>query len=211
MAELDAQTLVIGPPKHGKTSILHDVCERHLTSYPTGVALVHDVNRQFVDLCARYENVADYRGKANKAALAGEPFPRGASFGCDTSEIAELALELGVLHNEDTRVTVPILLIYDETSLMETSGSTWVSKLDLKIIANRRHRGIHPAYNLQRHAGLMDAFFELATDVCILSQVSDENTRALEKKIGMKPGALARLVGAPKYTYVHWRQGEGCV
>ena len=208
--ELDKAVIVIGPPKHGKTTIARGLVLEHLTAYATGFALVHDPNRQLRS-CRRYESVAQFRAACAAAVRDKKPIPRGASFGGKASELSAFARELGQLHNSDTNVQVPILLVYDESSLMDTSGSTHISDVDLEINANRRHWGIAPVYNLQRPTALTEAFYTMATDVYVFSQPGARKTRTLEEYLGLGDGRLDGLVGRPKFVHVHWKQGEGLV
>ena len=209
--ELDQAVIVIGPPKHGKTTIGRELVKAHLEKYPTGIALVHDTNRQFTDLCRWTGSVAACRANVTAARREKKPIARGWAFGGESTPVSELAAELGQLHNRADDVRVPILLVYDETSMMESSGSTHIAQIDLRINANRRHWGIAPVYNLQRPTALTEAFYTMSTDVYVFAQPSERRTRVLEEYLGLADGRLARLVGAGKYTHAHWRQGEGLV
>jgi len=203
--------IVIAPPQHGKTTVVKAITIEHLRTYPTGIALVHDKNRQFLDICARYETIAEFRAAAAKAANENVPFPRGASFGCSSTEVSQLAYDLGRKHNTMEDVRMPILDVNDETSLMETSGSTHIAQIDLEINANRAHLGICPVYNAQRPTALTEAFYSMATDVIIFSMPSRRKARVLEEYLGLPDNALDGIVGWPKYKHVHWKQGEGLV
>lgn len=213
MSELDQATITIGPPKCGKTTIVRGLVREHLIRHKTGIALVHDVNHQFKDLCALYETVAQWRAARAIAVEAQQPFPRGAAFTAfgEASAVSRLAMELGAEHNSSGDVRMPIFLAYDETSMMEDSGSTHIGQLDLQIATTRRHLGIAPAYNTQRQAALTQAFFEAATDVFVFRQSSEESVRAIEKKIGLQRGALLKLLTADNFRYAHWQAGRGLV
>jgi hypothetical protein len=208
VTEIDQATIIVGLPKHGKTTIARRVALEHLTKYPTGRVLAHDLHQQFVpDLAAAYETIEQWRAAQMDAT---KPAPRGASFQCSSAEVARLAVELGKRHNKAKDVKLPIALIFDEASLMDTSGPTFMDRLDFQLFANRRHWGLAPVFNVQRQSSLMSAFYEQATDVYIFSQ-TDENARELERKLSLPKGALAPTVNAPKYRHLHWRQGEGIV
>lgn len=206
MSELDQATIVVGLPKHGKTTIARTEALEHLQEFPNGLVLAHDVNEQLCpDLTRAYETIDAWR-----AAMAAGKGTRGASFACSSEEVARLAVELGRRHNRVKSVQLPIKLIFDEASLMATSGSTYMDKLDFQVFANRRHWGLAPLFNVQRQSSLMAAFYELATDVFIFAQ-AEESARELERKLSLPKGALQPTVNAPKYRYAHWRQGEGLV
>lgn len=205
--ELDRSTMIVGLPKHGKTTIARRIALEHLREFPSGLAFVHDQQEQFVpDLTRMYEDAAEWR----KAQAKKEPLPRGASFRCGSSEVRDLAVEIGRRHNRDKNVKVPILLVYDESSLMDTSGSTHMDKKDFQVFALRRHWGIHAVLNTQKVSNLMDGFYEQAVDVFVFNQ-NAENAALLEKRLSLAKGALASTVNAPKFRFVHCRQGEGVV
>ena len=206
MTEIDQATIVVGLPKHGKTTIARSVALAHLQTYPTGKVFAHDKHEQLApDITTVYATIDEWRA-ANRAPTA----PRGASFRCSSVEVAKLAVELGERHNRVKDVKIPIALIFDEASLMETSGPTFMDKLDFQIFANRRHWGLAPLFNVQRQSSLMAAFYEQATDVYVFAQ-TEENARELEKKLSLPRGALGSTINAPKFHYLHWRQGEGIV
>lgn len=211
--ELDQAVITIGPPKCGKTTIQRELVKAHLVKYPEGIALVHDVNHQFHDLCRSYGSVQEWRAAREQAASSRQPFARGAAFTgfSEAKSVAALAMELGSRWNSSTSVTVPIFLGYDESAMMEDSGSTYIGQLDLQVAVTRRHRGIAPAYNTQRQAALMQAFFDAATDVFIFRQSSDDSIRAIEKKLGLNKGTLQQLASFGNFRYVHWQAGRGLV
>lgn len=207
--ELDQCVITIGPPKCGKTTIQRELVKAHLVKYGEGIALVHDVNHQFGDLCRTYKTVAEWRAAREQAATARQPFARGAAFTefGEANAVASLAMELGTKHNSANNVTMPIYLAYDESATMEGSGSTFIGQLDLQVAVMRRHRGIAPAYNTQRQAALMQAFFDAATDVFVFRQQSDDAIRSIEKKLGATKGSLQQLARFDNFRYVHWQAG----
>jgi len=207
----NSATVIVGPPQYGKTTIARDVALAFLREHPKGLVMAHDPNRQFRDFCRTYETAADWRAKLARAASKSEPFARGASIGGSAAELAQVAIELGRRWNTADRVRVPLLLVYDESSLLETSGSSHIGQADTQLLSNRRHWGIGPIYNVQRPTALTEAFYSMATDVYILAQPSERRTGVLEEYLGLKGGALSSLVGAPKFRFAHWRAGEGLV
>ena len=210
--EVDQSYIVVGAPKSGKTTLVRTLVIDHLERYPSGVALVHDVNHQFRDICQMYETVDEYRVASRAAALSGALFPRGAAFGCfEAAPISELAFELGRVHNDALDVRVPIFLAYDETSMMESSGSTHVGRRDLQLSTMRRHLGISLAFNLQRQGALMQSFYSNATDVVVFAQSNEDDVRELEKKLGLPRATLQRCIAAERFAYAHWKQGRGLV
>jgi len=212
MNELDQAVLLCGLPKHGKTTEARRLAKAHLERYPTGYVLVHDRHAQFSpDITRAFKDTAEWRAELAAAAAEKKPFPRGASFRCSATEISKLAIELGEKHNNAKHVRVPMMVIYDESSLMDSSGPTHMDALDVDLFSNRRHYGIAPVYNVQRPGALMEAFFTQSTEVYIFSQPSEKWTHTLEERLGLRGGELDFLVGGPKFRYVLWRQGEGLV
>lgn len=211
-AKIDSAVLLIAPPQHGKTTYVRNLCEQHLLLYPHGIALVHDVKMEFSELCSMYESVDEYRAAHERAVAEQKPIARGAAFSCmEWEPIAELAFELGTLHNRLGNIRLPIFLACDETSMIETSGSTHIGRRDLQIAAQRAHLGISSAMNLQRRSALMDAFYDMCTDVIIFGMHSDDDARVLEKRLGLPKRSLQPMVGAPPFVYAHWKQGRGLV
>lgn len=211
MSGYDFAGLVIGPPKSGKTTKLRSLVDEHLRAHPTGLALVHDPNLQFQDLCATYEDVHAWRRALAEHEKTKTPFPRGAAVAGDWSELRDMAIAIGRARNRADRVRVPILLACDESSLMADSGRSHIEKAELQLLSMRRHWGIGPVYNAQQATSLVDAFYALSTHVFAFRQVSEKETRKLEERFGLPEGRLASLVTAPKFHYVELRAGEGLV
>jgi hypothetical protein len=208
--KFDFAAVIIGPPRHGKTTVARELVKQHLAQYPTGYAVVHDPHRDFRDLCATYDD-ADAWYRALAAAPSDKPFPRGASVGGSADRMRELAVSIGRARNHADNVRVPILIVYDESSLMGTSGATHISQGDVELLSNRAHWGIGAVYNVQRPTALTEAFYSMATDVYVFALPSSRRTQVLEEYLGLPEHALDDLVGAQKYKFRHWRSGEGLV
>ena len=208
MTEIDEATIVIGLPKHGKTTIARAELATFLATYPTGLVLAHDLNDQFGDYCRTYETTEQWRKAYRDTHAKREPFPRGAAFTCAASEVGELVLELGRKHNRAKNVRVPMKYLKDEESNSDTSEPTYQGPQDRTIWSNRRHLGVAPFSNAQVATDINDKFYRAATKVYVFNQ-SEESARYLEKKLSLAKGALQAIVNAPKRRYVLWHQGEG--
>jgi len=214
--ELDEATVVLGLPKHGKTTFARRDAIEFLRAHPTGLVLAHDINQQFGDFCRMYENTEQWRRAYRDATTKREPFPRGASFQCEASEIGELVLELGRRHNRALSVRVPMKYIKDEESLSDTSEPTYQGPQDRVIWSNRRHLGVAPLLNGQLATDINEKFYKAATKVVIFAQ-GEEAARYLERKLSVSKGALDPIVSspparvAPRFKFLLWRQGEGIV
>lgn len=211
MSDYNFAAVIVGPPQSGKTTIVRKLVLDHLAAHPDNLALVHDPNRQFRDLCAVYETAKDWRAAISKAGVGVASFPHGASVGGSASELTAAAIEIGRAHNRAGAIRVPILLAYDESSLMGSSGPTHLGDQDTQLLSNRRHWGIGPVYNVQRVTALTEGFYTMATDVYVLTQPSESRTEKIEEYIGLPKGALRELVGAPRYKYKHWTAEKGLV
>ena len=228
---MNLQAHIIGPAGSGKTMIAKRYVQEQLAR---GVwVFVHDPGCQFVTSgCIAYPSFAAWQEAARASQKGGRPLPRGASIQARTpSEIVEGCRELGERHNR-SRVgrggppPFPMLLVIDESTLLDTSGSTWVGKSDAEVMANRRHFGIGIVM-LQQHPGQLPApVYRQATDL-ILFNSSD--TKSLEKieEVCLPPklrGALVERVpelfwpdrdnpaeAKRPADYVHLRPGRGFV
>lgn len=211
--EVDFAGLIVGPPKSGKTTVMRRWVFEFLKEHPTGIAIVHDTQMQFKDLCESYATADDYRAKARAAAKSNTPLARGIAITTHESQtVLELALGMGEHHNVGRdHKRMPIFLALDETSVLESTGSTYIAKLDWRIATTRRHLGIATAHNLQRSSSLPRGYYEVVTDVIIFRQTSDDGARDLEVKLGLPKMQLQSLVGAPPFRSAHWKQGEGLV
>jgi hypothetical protein len=47
--------------------------------------------------------------------------------------------------------------------------------------------------------------------VIVFGQPSADRAAKLEVKLGLPKGALGKMIGAPKFMYAHWKQGEGLI
>ena len=203
--------VIVGPSGYGKTTAARAEVAAHLQEFEHGLVFVHDCNIQFRDYCAVYTDVAAWKAAAAAAAAKGTPMPRGASIAGDAEELTREVIELGKRFNTAERTRVPIFLAYDESSLMETSGSTYMGKLDVKLQSMRRHWGIGLLYNVQEVGALTRGFYGRATKVIAFSQPSELDTDKLELALGLPAGALRALVRAPKHHYAVWERDKGLV
>lgn len=210
----DYATIIVGLPRHGKTTIAAHEAFDHLTRYPTGLVLAHDPNGQFRSFCTVYDTIDEYKRARDAATAKRQPFPRGASIRNDAKAIRDEAIAIGRARNTDVNTRVPIKLTYDEGSLAKSSGGSWMSEIDEAMLSNRAHWGIHVTYNIQKPTALTEAFYTMSRDVFIFAMPSRRRTAVLEDYLGLKDGALDELLGdgtkpCPKFRYKHWRSGEG--
>jgi hypothetical protein len=205
---------IVGPPEYGKTTVARSLVRRHLAELPTGVVFVHDPVGQFGrDGCHWYANAAAWRVAAAKAAKEKKPMPRGAALGGSTEEIMVLARELGErCGNRQENVRVPILVVLDEGSTNDSSGSTWAGKEDVQSLAMRRHRGIGFVFNLQDPMMLTAQLWRLGTDFYLFACTS-KHARTLDDRLYLEPGTLERagICKLDKHRYLHVRQRVGVV
>jgi hypothetical protein len=204
---------VVGPPEYGKTTIAAMIARRHLATMPTGILFVHDPVAQFAKHgCLYFDTAIAWRAAARDAATKQTVMPRGASLGGSASEVTALALELGEKMNRADSVRVPILLVYDEASLMDASGGTYMGALDNTLLATRRHRGVGLVFNLQDPGQLTSRFFRMGTDFYLMAQTS-RGAAKLDELLYLEKGTLAAagVTQLEKHRYLHVRQREGVV
>jgi hypothetical protein len=209
--KLNKLGILVGPSEYGKSTIVRGEVVTHLASHPRSVAFVHDPHGEYApDLCTSYES-PDAARAALQAMRPG--LSRGFSVRGKSSQVRDLAIEVGKRSNKKDNVRVPVLLAHDESSLMNSSGKTHMSDEDLDLCSNRRHYGVYALLNVQTVRALTEGWFSNATDVWILSQQNEDDARELEKRIGLGKGMLmrSRIWKAPPFKFLHWRRGEGMV
>lgn len=209
MSGMNYQGIVVGPPAAGKSTLVASVLRSHLDN--GAWVFAHDPNHQFQSLCAKYKNAGAWKVAAAKAAADDAPMPRGALFyDCAAEEVSSLAVELGERHNRVGAVRFPMVVAFDEGSLLDDSGQSHVGKEDGRLMATRRHKGVGLVWNVQSPTMLMRRFWELSTDAYLFRQPTDR-VRTLEQLLGLNPGELAGLPSLPAYRYYHWQAGKGLV
>lgn len=206
--------IIVGPPGCGKTTLAATIVRRHLAT-TGGIVFAHDPVFQFSKHgCHSYSDVDAWRRAADDAARKGAApsFPRGAAIGGEAEAITRLALELGAKVNSADDVRLPILVVYDEGSLLGSSGTTFVGAIDNELLATRRHRGVAPVFNLQQPSQLTERFWTMSTDAYVFRQTSDR-ARMLDQLLLLEKGDLGRAGATrlPAHHYIHVRVGEGIV
>lgn len=209
---LNRVTLLVGGAGFGKSTVVRELALAHLRAHPRALALVHDPHSGMRDFCQTYESAAAVRAAYEASTKPGGPvFHRGSSIRGSSTEVRDLAVEVGARANTMDKVTVPILYGCEETTLMDSSSKTYAERGDLAMLGNRRHLGIHIVMGVQTVEGLTEAWYGQATEVLIFSLVSTAKALELEKRIGLEKGELAPMVRAGKFRYLLWRLGEGLV
>jgi len=211
--------IVIGAPESGKSTVLRMWAKQFLTNYSTGIAIVHDTQAQFGDLGTSYQSADEYREAMRRAARDRVEVERlAAIWGFDSDPVAQLAYNLCELHNHRRpTVRVPVLLEWDETSVLAKTSASYVARMDKEMITTRRHLGLQLAYNMQNSSGLPSWMFEIVTDVVIFRLSSDSSARDLEEKLAIPKRRLDWLIDSrpervcDPFRYAHWRRGAGFV
>jgi hypothetical protein len=134
-----------------------------------GYVFFHDPTRSFEELGAVFfASWAEYLATAAKDLdEAGLPKLRVASFGCPWSELVAGMKELGRTYNTQNHVRMPMLLVGDEASGIDSSGRTHMSQEDQELWAQRRHFGIAILVNLQRVKNLPTPFWEQVNHIWV--------------------------------------------
>lgn len=201
--------IIAGPPEYGKTSIARALVRRHMKE-TNGLALVHDPVAQFGrDGCRFYPDTNAWRREA--AAAKGKPMPRGASLGGSSSAIVELAIALGTrAGNTQENVRLPILVVIDEGSTNDSSGSTWISQEDQEALALRRHKGVGFVFNIQTPTMLMERFWLMTTDAYLFVQTS-KHAKLLNERLLLEAGTLegAGVCALGLHEYLHVKRPGG--
>lgn len=206
--------MIVGLPEYGKTSIARALVRKHY-ELPGSVALVHDPVGQFGnDRCYWFKDADAWRAAAREASKPnGKPMPRFASLGGSTEDVVELARELGEKSgNTQWNCRVPILVVLDEGSTNENSGSTWIGKQDLQSLAMRRHKGNGFVFNVQGPTMLTERFWMFSTDFYVMFQ-TEKDAELLDRRLALKPGTLKShgVCEFPPHKFVHCRKVVGPV
>jgi len=208
---LNKVVIVVGPREYGKTTIARCEVARHLREHENGLVFAHDVNVQFKDFCAVFDDIHAWKRAAAAAAAEKKQMPRAVSVAGNALDVTREVSELGKRFNKADNTRLPIFLAYDETSSMTSSGASFMGPLDTELLSQCRHWGIAPLYNVQKPQALMSGFYERATDVYILSQANAKCTAFLEENLCLAPGALDDMIHAPPFRLKVWRYKEGLV
>lgn len=203
--------IVCGPSDYGKSTILRGVVLDHLQSHRRARAFVQDPHGEYEDMARTYASASEAR-----AALATDPrTPRGFSIRDAWSSVRDLAMEVGrnAGNSKKGGVHVPVLAAADESSLMDSSSKTNMSREDIDVVSNRVHYGVALLLNVQAVKNLTEGWYQNATHVWIFSQSNDDDARELERRLGIDKGTLRRskVWRAPPFIYALWRRGEGLV
>lgn len=197
--------ILVGLPGDGKTTLIRKMIVRHVRETP-GIVLAHDPLAQYTRLgCAWYPDVAAYRRASSQK---GARLPRAASIGGDDPDsVTRLALEIGERSNHAERVSLPVLVPYDETADRE---SHMMTQLEKRFLTRRRHVGCGGIYGVQDPALVEQKFFRLSTDV-FLWQLPSDRARDLDQKLYLEKGTLEAAgvcrLGDHEYLHVQPRRG----
>lgn len=187
----------------GKTTLARQLVRQHLQERPGGIVLAHDPVGQYGR--APFEDAAAARAAIVDAQRRKTSLPRVLPIGGDSERITELAIELGRRANRAQHVPRPILVVYDEASLLSGSGSTWIGRVDQQSLAIRRHLGVMSLYLLQRPQQLPEPFWALATD-CYLFAGPSTTARRAEELFLLERGELEQIRDLPRFRYLHVRR-----
>jgi hypothetical protein len=204
--DVDFLALLIGPPKHGKSSLAADIAEQRLRQ--GRVVLAQDLYGDFKRLARTYKGEADYlRALADAKGAAA---PAGAAFPMAADRVVALAMQLGERWNGSAdNIARPICVVVNETTTFEESGATHVSRGLAEAFAQRRHLGLEFVLCMQHAAQLPELIFEAATEVHMFRQSRRKRIAKLEDALGVED--LDGLIALPPHRYVTWRPVEGIV
>lgn len=205
---------IIGPPEFGKSSVLVELFRRHMDTMPNPIAFMHDPVHQFAqEGCAYAADANAWRVQAAAAAKEKKPMPRAFSIGGSTSDLAELAMEVGErCGNTQWNVNTQIFVALDEQSENDSSGASHAGRVDTRMIAQRRHKGIGFAINMQDPMMMHPRLMRMATDF-YLFRMTTTHSYAMDERLFLEKGTLHRagVCSLPPRKYLHARQADGVV
>lgn len=205
--QVNFQAIVVGMPGAGKSTLLRSIARRAILEDGAAV-LAHD---RIGDWEREWRIPAFRDEHAVWELLAAGKWPRAVSLQMLAADATRIARTLGQRFNTPVKLSVPMFLVYDEGTLVETSGATHQGRDDQELNALRRQWGIGVAYNMQRTATLPDPFWDLTTDVYLATMADERSVRATEVGCGLPRGALSHAMRLPPYHWIHVRRGRGIV
>jgi hypothetical protein len=206
--------IAIGPPECGKTFHARFEVVPHLDE--GGWAFVSDPNVEYrklkfpdgraVPFLPWFPTANAWRDYMRARRKQGLPISRGNAIGGDPGDVIDLCIELGEKWNRVDCYRMRMLFVVDEGVQVETSGATWISKREAKLISNRRHLGIGIHWLTQDAADVHKKFLKLATDVFVWN-CSEDGLDRVEKKLSLPRDSLVRNVPQlPPFAHIHAKQ-----
>lgn len=190
----------IGPPGTGKTFFGRTwAVERANRGIWT---FVHDPGREFVRSgFVHYPSPQAWEEAARKATRDRAELRYGASIGgLDAGPLIDMCMALGDKHNRTAfgmggAAPFPMALLINESTLVQGSGRTFISKRESILISQRRHYGIELCFNQQDLAQFPVTIYRGATLVRLFNQCgTEEDLAAFEKKCNLPKGSLVSKV-----------------
>lgn len=204
LADFNFTAAIIGPPGYGKTTLAKQLAAQHLAKHKAGIVLAHDPVGQFGG--SKFSSAEEFR----RTALKSKTIARLCSIGGVASDVTALADAIGQRVNTAANARMPILVVYDESSLLDTSGPTHMGTADRQLLAIRRHRGIGLVYNLQRPNQVMQSFFFSCTDAYVFWSLP-KFAAMLDDCLSLPAGTLeaAGACRLAKHQYLHVQPIKG--
>lgn len=187
MSGYNFAAVLIGDAECGKTTLARSLVYAFLVERRSGVVLAHDPAGQFAGAGGALADAEEARARIREAQRARTAMSRVISCGGDAREVTRLALELGAVNRAD-RVVRPILVVYDEASML-SSGRTHIDKVEEQALAIRRHRGVGSITCAQQATQLAAPYLYFATEVRLFRSPT-ATIRRVEDLFNLEPGDL---------------------
>lgn len=197
---LNLAGFLVGVAEAGKSTLVLELVDDWLRR--GGWAFVHDPTRSF--RVPSYGSWAEYLAAATRSVDdSGLPTLRVAAFSCPWSELVAGVKALARQLNSQHRVRMPMLLVGDEASGIDSSGRTHMSHEDQELWSQRRHFGVAIVVNLQRVKNLPLPFWEQVNHLWVFRLATPKDADIIAEGAQIAPGLMQFATRLPQYRFEH--------
>jgi hypothetical protein len=203
---LNLAGFLVGVAEAGKSSHVTELAYDFVSR--GGWVFFHDPTRSFEEMGAVvFSSWAEYMATAARDVdERGLPKLRVVAFTCPWSEVVAGVKALGRAYNTQHDTRMPMLLIGDEASGIDSSGRTHMSQEDQELWSQRRHFGCGILVNLQRVKNLPTPFWEQVNHIWVF-RVTPGDVDIITQGADLPRGLIANAPQLEQYDFLHVELG----